>query len=105
MRIANIAIHNFRSIPDASFNLGDYSLLVGANNSGKSNVMDAIRVFYEKVIKYEEGRDKPRFKTKDDEGWIDMEFALTQDEHINLKNEYRQPNKRVKVRKSLYWIA
>jgi len=101
MRIATIAIHNFRSIASATFDLGDYSLMIGANNSGKSNVMDALRVFYEKVLKYEEGRDKPRFKTKDDEGWIDIEFVLTDDEYANLKDEYRQPNKRVKVRKYL----
>ena len=101
MRIARIMIHNFRSIADASFDLGDYSLMIGANNSGKSNVMDALRVFYEKVLKYEEGRDKPRFKTKDDEGWIDIEFALNDDEYTNLKDEYRQPNKLVKVRKYL----
>ena len=102
MRIAKITLHNFRSIADATFDLVDYSLMIGANNSGKSNVMDALWVFYEKILKYEEGRDKPRFNTKDDESWIDIEFVLTNDEYANLKDEYRQPNNRVKVRKYLH---
>lgn len=101
MRAAAIVIHNFRSIANAGFALGHYSLMVGANNSGKSNIMDALRVFYEKGLKYEEGRDKPRFKTDDDESWIDIEFVLTDDEYSNLKNEYKRPYNRVKVRKYL----
>ena len=101
MRIAKLTIHNFRSVADATIYLGDYSLTIGANNSGKSNVMDALRVFYEKGIKYEEAKDKPRFKTDDEEGWIDIEFVLTDDEYANLKDEYRRLNNQVKVRKYL----
>ena len=48
MQILDITIHNFRSTAHCTFNLGDYSLMVGANNSGKSNVMDALRIFYER---------------------------------------------------------
>lgn len=50
MQILNTTIHNFRSVVHCTFNLGDYSLMVGANNSGKSNVMDALRIFYEKEL-------------------------------------------------------
>lgn len=61
MQILNIAMHNFRSIAHSAFSLGDYSLMVGANNSGKSNVMDALRIFYEKGLKYEQDLDFPKF--------------------------------------------
>jgi len=59
MRIREMTLHNFRSIDDAKINLGNYSLLVGANNSGKSNVIDSLRVFYEKGLKFEDDRDFP----------------------------------------------
>ena len=48
MKLEHITIHNFRGIHDASLNLFDYNLLVGPNNAGKSTIIDAIRVFYEK---------------------------------------------------------
>lgn len=101
MKLHTIAIHNFRSIADCTFFLGDYSLMIGANNSGKSNIMDALRVFYEKGIKYEESRDLPKFITEDNESWIDIEFALNDDEYNSLKEEYKRHRNLIKVRKYL----
>jgi predicted ATP-dependent endonuclease of OLD family len=101
MQILDITIHNFRSIAHYIFNLGDYSLMVGANNSGKSNVMDALRIFYEKGLKYEHGRDFPKIDTEDNESWIEIEFSLSNDEHNSLKDEWKQPDNCLKVRKYL----
>lgn len=98
MKIKSITIHNFRSIKDATFNLNDYSLLIGANNSGKTNVIDALRIFYEKKFDKE---DIPKFKTDDEEIWIEIKFHLTDDEFENLKDEYKQDNNTLKVRKYL----
>jgi len=99
MQIKKITIHNFRSIATGTFNVGDYSLLIGANNSGKSNIMDALRIFYEKDIKFEESRDFPKFETDDNESWIEIEYILDNDEYESLKEEYKQPNNSLKVRK------
>ncbi|MDD5689752.1 MAG: AAA family ATPase [Caldisericia bacterium] len=99
MKIRSITIHNFRSIKDFSFNLNDYSLLIGANNSGKTNVIDVLRIFYEKENFNKE--DIPKFGTDDQESWIEIEFYLTDDEFANLKNEYKQDNNSLKVRKYL----
>lgn len=99
MKIKSITIHNFRSIKDATFNLNDYSLLIGANNSGKTNIIDALRIFYERE-KFDE-EDIPKFKTDDQEIWIEIEFHLTDDEFANLKDEYKQVNNTLKVRKYL----
>ncbi|MBU2523114.1 MAG: AAA family ATPase [Nanoarchaeota archaeon] len=99
MKIKTIALHNFRSIKEQTFNLGDYSLLIGANNSGKTNVIDALRIFYEKE-KFDK-EDIPKFKIDDQEIWIEIEFHLTDDEFENLKDEYKQDNNSLKVRKYL----
>ena len=57
MKIKQIEIHNFRSIKSTKFNLNDYSLLIGENNAGKSNVFRALRIFYEDNLKYDEKTD------------------------------------------------
>jgi len=45
MRAVEVKIHNFRSVHDAAIQFEPLSLIAGANNSGKSNVIDAIRLF------------------------------------------------------------
>ena len=49
MKIVKIHIHNYRSIIDAEIEAHDYLMFVGANNSGKSNAINALRAFYEDV--------------------------------------------------------
>ena len=101
MKIIKITLHNFRSIKKQAFSLKDYSLLIGANNSGKTNIVDAIRIFYEKNLKFTPSRDFPKLKTDDQESWIEIEFQLTDDEFANLKDKYKQKNNTLKVRKYL----
>ncbi len=61
MKISKARIHNFRSIEDQSFTLQDFSLLVGANNCGKSNTIDAIRLFFGvKDLKFGPDKDFPQ---------------------------------------------
>jgi predicted ATP-dependent endonuclease of OLD family len=97
VKIKEITIHNFRSIKNQTINLNDYSLLIGANNSGKTNVVDALRIFYENE-KFDK-EDIPKFATEDNESWIEIEFKLTEDEFANLKDEYKQNANTLKVRK------
>ncbi|MCP2619788.1 AAA family ATPase [Candidatus Aminicenantes bacterium AC-334-K16] len=101
MEIKSIRIHNFRSIKDAEFELCDYNVFVGANNSGKTNVLTALRIFYEDGIKFNEKIDFPKFKISDNESWIEIEYLLTDDEFDNLKEEYKNPGNLLKVRKYL----
>lgn len=101
MKAVSIKIHNFRSFADAEIALTSYSLLVGVNNSGKSNLIDAIRIFYEKDFKYEEGRDFPKFQTSNKEVWIEIEFQPSPHEFKLLKSEYQLPSGTFKVRKYL----
>jgi len=100
MKIENIKIHNFRSVKDASFNLNDYNLLIGENNTGKSTVLTAIRTFYEEGgQKFIPVRDFPKFPTDDKESWLEIEYSLTNDEYENLKENYRLPGNKLRVRR------
>ena len=44
MRITNLKIQNFRSIKSLDMDLGETTVLVGPNNSGKTAILDAIRI-------------------------------------------------------------
>ena len=99
MKAVRLIIHNFRSLLDADIDLQNYSLVVGPNNSGKSNLFAAIRAFYEKDLKYEEDRDFPKCSTNDQESWVEIEFQCDQDEFDQLKEEYRLAERRFRVRK------
>ena len=91
MRIKSVIIHNLRSIKEAKFDLSDYAVLVGCNNAGKSNILTALRIFYEDEIKFSERSDFPKFQTEDDESWIEIEYLLTNEEFKSLKEEYKRP--------------
>jgi len=101
MKIKSIKIHNFRSIKEAKFDAYNYTVLVGSNNAGKSNVLTALRIFYEDEIKFDDKSDFPKFKAADDESWIEIEYRLTNEEFSNLKKEYKIPGNILKVRKYL----
>ena len=100
MKIKKITIHNFRSIKEESFNLENFSLLIGENNSGKSNLINALRAFYENDgAKYKDSIDFPKFDTDDNESWVEIEYLTTNEEQTNLKNEYKSKDKVLKVRR------
>jgi len=98
MKAIEVKIHNFRSICDATITLSDYNLLVGVNNSGKSTVLDAIRVFYGDGIKFSESTDFPKFGASDNESWVEIEFKPSPEEIDQLKDEYRSDSNTFRVR-------
>lgn len=100
MKLTHISIHNFRGIIDASMAFHPYALVVGANNSGKSTIIDCIRAFYEKDgFKFKKEVDFPLKGAVDQESWIELIFSLDDEEHESLKDEYKTANKSLKVRK------
>lgn len=98
MKIQEITIHNVRSVKHTTFQLSEYSMLVGENNVGKTNIFTALRLFYEDNLKYKKDIDFPKFPT-DEESWVELAFETTEDEQESLKVEYRSPDKILKVRK------
>ncbi|MCD8553386.1 MAG: AAA family ATPase [Seleniivibrio sp.] len=81
--------------------MNDYTLLIGENNAGKSNILRALRVFYEHDLKYDAKLDYPKYVSEDEESWIEIEYLTTEDEQDSLKEEYRSEDKILKVRKIL----
>ena len=49
MNLSKLTLRNFRSVRDASVELDNLALLIGANASGKSNVLDALRFLSEGI--------------------------------------------------------
>ncbi|MBU1236282.1 MAG: ATP-binding protein [Gammaproteobacteria bacterium] len=46
MYVARVRVVNFRSLADADVNLASYTALVGLNDSGKSNLLRALNLFF-----------------------------------------------------------
>lgn len=100
MKLTRLIIHNIRSIKDADISLADYSILIGSNNAGKSNIITALRLFYEDGrLSYAKDRDFPKFPVDDQESWIELEFTTTPDEQEQLREEYRSADQILKVRR------
>ena len=104
LKLAQVKIHNFRSVIDQEITLQDYSLLVGPNNAGKSSIIDAIRAFYESDgAKFKE-EDVPRIPAADQESWVELTFHLDGSEAESLSEDYQSPDKVLRVRRD-FWSA
>lgn len=99
MKLRRLCIHNFRSVIDADIEIHDYMMVVGANNAGKSNILGALRLFYED-IKWS-GDDFPKVGATDDESWIQLTFELDEEEWAGLANKYKEgvTDRRLSVRR------
>lgn len=101
MKIQKITIHNFRSIIHQVIDCKDFTLFVGENNSGKTNIITAIRAFYENEgFKYDNKSDFPKLpNTTDSESWIELEFRTTDEEQEKIKDEYKRDDNILTVRR------
>ena len=101
MKIKKITIHNFRSILHQSIDCKDFTLFVGENNSGKTNLISVLRTFYEvDGYKYNDKTDFPKLSAiMDNDSWIQIEFSTTDEEQSTLKDEYQREDKILTVRR------
>lgn len=99
MKLRKVTIHNIRSVRDATFEVSNYSMLVGENNVGKTNIFTALRLFYEdNNLKYKKEDDFPKILS-DKESWIELTFETTEDEQKSLKSDYESRDRILKVRR------
>ncbi len=87
MKLRRLRIHNFRSIIDADIEVHDYTIIVGANNAGKSNLLNALRAFYEDIKWSNE--DFPKTASADEEAWVELTYQLTNIEWGHLAEKYK----------------
>ena len=100
MKIKSVTINNFRSIQHATIELHDYSIIVGENNVGKSNIIDAIRYFYGDL----ELTSRDWCLVNEDEPydvWVEVEYNISPQEYNNLPKEYRIHQDKLCVRKEI----
>lgn len=88
MKLRRLRIHNFRSVIDADIEVHDYTMIVGANNAGKSNVLAALRAFYED-LKWASD-DAPKVGKNSEESWVELSFSLADDEWTGLAEKYKE---------------
>ncbi len=102
MKLRKIHIKNFRSIHDVEIEVHNYTMLVGANNAGKSNIMAALRAFYENIPWTKD--DEPRFQkvTSENEmeieSWVELTFELTDGEWNALADKYKGTGENLKTK-------
>jgi ABC-type cobalamin/Fe3+-siderophores transport system ATPase subunit len=101
MKLLRFTVHNFRSVRHAEVTTPSYTLLVGANNAGKSTLVDAIRAFYEhEKFKFKADRDLPHnLDPADLESWIEVTYELTDEEREDLPGKYQLPNNHLRLKK------
>lgn len=92
MNITRLKIHNFRSILEQEIFVRKFSLFIGANNAGKSTIMNAIRLFYGDFNWSTD--DFPKVGATDDEVWIEIEFLLDDIEWESLADNYKNDDKK-----------
>jgi putative ATP-dependent endonuclease of OLD family len=89
MKLRRLRIHNFRSIAHVDIEVHDYTMIVGANNAGKSNIGAALRAFYDDIKHSHD--DVPKVPGVEvDESWVELSFALTNAEWGGLADKYKE---------------
>lgn len=100
MKIKSVTINNFRSIQHAKIDFHDYSIIVGENNVGKSNIIDAIRYFYGDL----ELTPRDWCLINEHEPFdvsVEVEYDMSPQEYNNLPKEYRIHQDKLCVRREI----
>ena len=105
MKIEEIIIQNFRSISHQTIDVGKYNIILGENNAGKSNIINAIRYFYDE-IKIEPSDFFQKRNLEDGDMFVEILFDLSEDEKSldYFKNQkgskYLLSGNKIRVRKT-----
>ena len=86
MELKKVEIHGFRSIEEMEilFDNTNYKILVGKNESGKSNILNALNLLSGDV-KFEEGDKKKKYEK---DAYIMFYFDLNKNEIDNCKKKF-----------------
>ncbi len=95
MKIKSIKIKNWRSIKELSISFQDLMILIGQNNHGKSNVLNAIMFFF--------GEIKPQeldFNDGQDELYVEVIFEALGENERSTFTKYVTAEGTIKVRRT-----
>jgi len=84
MKISEIKIHGIKSYTDTTIKMSEYSVFVGENNSGKSNIFFALLWFFGK----EKISNKDVNSSIKDDPYVEIEFLLTGGEDFTHPAEH-----------------
>jgi putative ATP-dependent endonuclease of the OLD family len=87
MKISKIKIQNFRSIREAEIDCSDFNTFVGQNNSGKTNLFEAIEFFYNGLGKGVSVSDISFGRDTENEVVVELTFTGALDGVEKMKNE------------------
>lgn len=99
MRIKNIHIHNFKSIRDITINTLEWTVLLGPNNHGKSNILSAIEFCLSGSAKLDKDDFFAFRQAGDDELWVEVLFGELTDQEKRTFEKYVRSDSTVKIRK------
>ena len=91
MSVFKIEINNYKSIKHCELTLSDINLLIGENGTGKTNVLDAIRYFYQNLL--QEYDDTAIYNYQNhfsNEVSIAITFDFNHLKKISIKNQSRE---------------
>lgn len=89
MILDQIRIHNYRSITEACIAVQNFTMLIGANNAGKSNFINALRCFYGDLKWTADDLPKNQSDTKNLASWVELSFVLSDAEWNALDKKYK----------------
>lgn len=100
IKITEVRIRNFRSLENVNVKLDDFTVIVGENNSGKSNFIDA--------LSFAMGFNRPRFGENDiyitkDENKIDKKIEVLID--LLIRPSDTDGNNVSEFHKESFWIG
>jgi predicted ATP-dependent endonuclease of OLD family len=92
IRITDVSIENYRSITGQplEFQPGDYSVIVGPNNSGKSNILRALQLFFNGTVDghpFSASLDFPKWKDLGNRAQTKITVGLEYDPSKDVKLE------------------
>lgn len=96
MKIETIEIKNWRSIDYLKADISDFSVIIGQNNHGKSNIIYALLFFFGKIKP-----DKQDFLDVSSPAYVEIKFSQLDKNDQTTFKKYLSNDNSIKVRKTL----
>ncbi len=103
MEITRLRIHNYRSIKDLNVACDSNVILLGENNSGKSNILSAIEFALSSSAKPEPEDLFAFHDDGDDSLWVELTFAKLTEQEKRTFAKYLRHDGTVCLRKTATW--